>query len=67
MAKRAAGGWSGRHPIVCAIVMAIGVGSASAFATLSRPTLIGGIVTAVAIVVGAGLGLLFSSFNGSSA
>ncbi len=35
----------------CAIVMAIAVGSASAFAMLSRPTVIGGIVT-VAVVGG---------------
>ncbi len=54
------GRWMGRHPAVCAVIMAIAVGAGPTVQLATSPSVGGSVLTGVAVVGGAGFGLLFS-------
>ncbi len=60
MDKAAPGRWMGRHPLVCALIMAIAMGFGPAVSLTNNRSIAGGVLAVIAFVVGAGFGLLFS-------
>ncbi len=64
MEKTAPGRWMARHPAVCAVIMAIGMGSGPAVQLVTVPSVAKAVLTAIAVVGGAGFGLAFSLISG---
>ncbi|MCA1702327.1 MAG: hypothetical protein LC808_03260 [Actinobacteria bacterium] len=60
MDRTAPGRWMGRHPAVCTLIMAIASGFGPAIRLVSNPALAEVLLTVLAVVAGAGFGLLFS-------
>lgn len=60
MDRTAPGRWMGRHPAVCALIMAMAVGFAPATRLVGNPSLAEVLLTVLAAVAGGGFGLLFS-------
>ena len=50
----------GRHPGMCALIMAIATGFGPTVQLFSSPSLTEGVLTAIAVTMGAGFGLLLS-------
>ncbi len=60
MDKTAAGRWIGRHPVICALIMAVVVGVGPSVELASERSAVAAGLTVLAIVMGAVFGLTFS-------
>ena len=62
MDKAAPARWIGRHPVVWASVFALGMGAGPTAHFVSSPSMARGVLAMIALVAGAGFGLLNSVF-----
>ena len=64
MDKTAPSRWMARHPGVCAVIMAIAIGSGPAVQLVVGPSVALAVLTLVAVVAGAGAGLMLAFMAG---
>ena len=60
MDKTAPGRWMGRHAAICAVIFAVAIALGPTVQLATRPSLALGVLVTLALVAGAGFGLLLS-------
>ena len=52
--------WMARHPVICALIFAVGMGLGPTVRLANRPSLFLGVMAMLGVTMGAGFGWLFS-------